>query len=134
MGKTVSIDVEKFSSMLSDLIEVKLREREGQRVEEGASKMAADSTGTTESGAGKTGKAETPNRASKALKESYTIGGVDLKLDRISKRGTAYSNNNKMIITDEATGKRFYVWGALIAPCTSDEIPEGVSFFASVKA
>ena len=75
-----------------------------------------------------------PNKAGKALKESYTIGGVDLKLDSISKRGTAYSRNNKLLIVDEATGKRFYVWGALIAPCTSDEIPEGVEFIASVKA
>ena len=75
-----------------------------------------------------------PNRAGKALKESYTIGGVDLSLDSISKRGTAYSRNNKMIIVDEETGKRFYVWGALIAPCNTDEIPEGVQFIASVKA
>ena len=75
-----------------------------------------------------------PNRAGKALKESYTIGGVDLSLDSISKRGTAYSRNNKMLIIDEETGKRFYVWGALIAPCTSDEVPDGVQFIASVKA
>ena len=75
-----------------------------------------------------------PNRAGKALKESYTIGGVDLSLDSISKRGTAYSRNNKMLIVDEETGKRFYVWGALIAPCNTDEIPEGVQFIASVKA
>lgn len=75
-----------------------------------------------------------PNKARQALKESYTIGGVDLSLDSISKRGTAYSRNNKMLIVDEETGKRFYVWGALIAPCNTDEIPEGVQFIASVKA
>ena len=110
------IDPNKLIEQMAALIDKKLDERLAQNAQSAP------------------GAKTEPNRAGKALKESYTIGGVDLSLDSISKRGTAYSRNNKMLIIDEETGKRFYVWGALIAPCNTDEIPEGVQFIASVKA
>ena len=85
-NNTITVDADVLAAQVMALVEKKVAEAlaaKGQTVQTVQASDPAENKA---------------NNATKALKEHYSIGGVDLSLDSISKRGTAYSRNNKMII------------------------------------
>ena len=68
-----------------------------------------------------------------AVGEVVKLGDVELRLNSVSSRGSKYAGNVRGLLVDSRTGARFYLMGVKVFKAKSDEIPEGISFIASIN-
>ena len=68
-----------------------------------------------------------------AVGEVVKLGDVELRLDSVSSRGSKYAGNVRGLLIDSKTGARFYLMGVKVFKAKSDEIPDGISFIASIN-
>ena len=61
-----------------------------------------------------------------------TIAGLEIKLDRTSGKGTAFSKNHRFLLTDKQ-GNKVWCFGAMFAPAGEDAVTKA-EFIAQVTA
>ena len=74
-----------------------------------------------------------PVTVAPAVGEVVKLGDVELRLNSVSSRGSKYAGNVRGLLIDSKTGARFYLMGVKVFKAKSDEIPEGISFIASIN-
>ena len=125
MGKnTITVDVDALTKAMAELIDRKIAEAIPNVVQ---GKPVYDKPAPAQAAP------VAPVVVAPAVGEVVKLGDVELRLDSVSARGSKYAGSVRGLLIDSKSGERFYLMGVKVFKARSDEIPEGISFIASIN-
>ena len=130
---TITVDFDALTKAMAELIDRKIAEAipniaQGKPVYEKPVPVQAAPVQPVAPGA-----PVAPVVVAPAVGEVVKLGDVELRLNSVSSRGSKYAGNVRGLLIDSKTGARFYLMGVKVFKAKSDEIPEGISFIASIN-
>lgn len=126
---TMTVDVDALTSAMAALIDKKIADALGNAAQ---GKPVYDKPAPVQAAPAQIAPVE-PVTVAPAVGEVVKLGDVELRLNSVSSRGSKYAGNVRGLLVDSRTGARFYLMGVKVFKAKSDEIPEGISFIASIN-
>ena len=123
---TMTVDVDALTSAMAALIDKKIADALGNAAH---GKPVYEKTAPVQAAPVQ----PEPVTVAPAVGEVVKLGDVELRLNSVSSRGSKYAGNVRGLLIDSKTGARFYLMGVKVFKAKSDEIPEGISFIASIN-
>ena len=123
---TMTVDVDALTSAMAALIDKKIADALGNAAQ---GKPVYDKPAPVQA----VPVQPEPVTVAHAVGEVVKLGDVELRLNSVSSRGSKYAGNVRGLLIDSKTGARFYLMGVKVFKAKSDEIPEGISFIASIN-